>query len=91
MQYRVQKPSLIVASPLSKPTEVTVLGVEFSTTPLLWELRREYLVLKIKGGMHWSGRGEQSYGKTYFQVCRILENRDTEWVCEEVIDFVARA
>jgi hypothetical protein len=86
MIYRVQKPKDYSKSPL----EVNVLGVDFGKRPILWEHRRNYLVLKISGGQVWASRGAQRYAAAYFQVCKITEENETEWICEEIIDFTLR-
>jgi hypothetical protein len=86
MQYRVTKPK----DP-AKSMEVRVYGVDFGKTPILWKANLKYIILKVPGGSGWASRGATKYYATYFQVCKILENKVDEWLVEEVIDIPLRA
>lgn len=83
------------------------IGVDWgSSTPEFWvsypyDLRQvrpdiePILVVKIPGGMHWSGRGEQSYSGAYFLVLKVTEyrldeNRTAHIKGEELIEVPIR-
>lgn len=90
MNFTVRKPKNWMGKYL-QPQEVETPGIDFGQRPLLWNYSRfGYLVLKIRGGMHWSGRGEQAYGSTYYQVCKITNETDSIWYVEEIIEVPAR-
>lgn len=58
-----------------------------------------YMILKWKGHMGWSGRGQQSYHPTSFLIWRIIwlaerpqNEKDTRnFKCEEVAEFPAKS
>lgn len=97
MRMRVNKPKGWTGK-YAGPVNVQVPGIDFGKDPILWGIHRHgeisqydtFIVLKISGSMHWSGRGEQSYGKASFQVCKLIEEHEDSWFVERLFDFPLR-
>jgi hypothetical protein len=67
-------------------------GFDFGGRDILKIIDRntQYLILKKKGCMAWSGRGEQSYYPTEYMLCKIrehLEGADLKITVLETFEF----
>lgn len=82
MKYRIKKVEI------GRDTEV--IGVDMGTTPILWAWNRDCVVIKLKGHSAWTARWETGYFGSHFQVLKILEQDESYWICEEIIEIPLR-